>query len=401
MRRRSDRRLSGTGQRWNSKAGAWLGIGAAPGALVLGAGIAARHDGPVPLAALVGGGALMTLLLMGQGQLGLRPPHGEGATLSALSPRYLAARSHRGLNALLSVALVGWFGFNVGLGGAAVSALLRLPGPVGPLLLAAPVVLMAFGGMRRWNPVAVVATGSALVLVCVVTWRLAAPVSPVTLGLGSPALAVADIAVFVGYVAVFGVRAPDFTVGLRSRVDLAACVALLVIPTIAVALAGAAVQRGTGAVDLVAVLAGPEGLWIGNLLVALAVVAPTFTTMHSGSLALRAITPLTERGAMIAVAAPGLVLAMLRFDLHLALWLRLLAAMLAPLVVPMALEGARRRRGGAARLIPLWTWAPASTLAVALSAADQPYAVVAGLGVAVSASAVFLIRREPPSPADR
>lgn len=129
-------------------------------------------------------------------------------------------------------------------------------------------------------------------------------------------------------------------------------------------------------------------------------VAPTFTTMHSGSLALRAISPLSPRAAMIAVAAPGLVLAVLRFDLYLAPWLRVLAAMLAPVIVPMALEGAKRRRGGSARLIPLWTWAPASALAVALTAAGQPYAVVAGLATALSASAAFLIRCEPPSPAD-
>lgn len=348
--------------RWTARAGAWLGIGASPAALVLGAGLAARHDGPVPLLALLAGAALMVLVLVGSGYLGLVPPHGEGDTLSGLAPRYLAASGARVLNALLAAAMVGWFGFNVGLGGAALAALLGVPGPVGPLLLGVPTVALSLGGMRRWNAVALVATGSALVLTLVVTARLAAPAAPVTGALGAPALALADVAGFLGYVAVFALRAPDFSVGLAGPRDLARCVALLVLPMALVAVAGIALQRGTGSADLVATLAATGGLAAGNLLVAIAVVAPTFTTAYSGALALRAITGLSERAAVLVIAVPGLLLAAARFDRLLLPWLTLLAAALPPLVVPLAVEAARRRRGGAPREVPPWTWVPVRTV---------------------------------------
>lgn len=72
---------------WRSRVGAWIGCGASPGALLLGAGIAARHDGPAPLVAVIAGAALMAALLWGQGLLGLAPPTGAGTTLNALAER--------------------------------------------------------------------------------------------------------------------------------------------------------------------------------------------------------------------------------------------------------------------------------------------------------------------------
>lgn len=382
-------------QHWRSRAGAWLGIGASPAALLVGADLAARHDGPPPIATILVGAVVMGAVLAGQGALGLRPPAGEGTTLSALAPRYLPRPTRALLNALLAAAMVGWFGFNVGLGGAAVSALLSLPGWGGALLFGSPIVVLSFGGIGRWNLVAVVATVSAIVLGIGVTMQLGAPVVPVAAGMSRISPALIDMASFIGYVAVFGVRAPDFTAGLRGRRDLAWCVGLFIAPMVAMTLAGVALHLGTGSSDLVGTLAAPGGLAAGNVLVAASVVGASFTTTYSGSLALRAIAPLTPRQAVAVVAVPGLVLAAVRFDRLLLPWLGVLAAVLPPLVVPMAVERICRRRGSPGRLVPAWTWLPGSALGVALTIADHPAAPVAGLAVAGVATTVWRASSAP------
>ncbi|MEV4822149.1 hypothetical protein [Micromonospora sp. NPDC049274] len=75
-------------RRWPAAVGAWLGIGTAPATLVLGAAMAARHGGAVPVAGLLVGGAMMAALLWGQGRIGLRRPLGDGGTLTAGRDRW-------------------------------------------------------------------------------------------------------------------------------------------------------------------------------------------------------------------------------------------------------------------------------------------------------------------------
>lgn len=367
--------------RWTARAGAWLGIGTSPGALLMGAEIGAVHDGAAPLLGLALGAGIMVLLLHGQGLLGLHPPDGAGTTLTGALPSYLGPRGRRGLGVLLAASMVGWFGFNVGLGGAATGALLGIPDWVGALGLGTLVFVASLGGMRRWNALAVLTTGSALVLVLVVAFAVAPPRAPVRFGVQDATLLRVDVAAMLGYVSVFSVRAPDFSVGLRSRGDLARCVALLVGSTLVVAVVGVSLQLGTGSTDLVGVLAGREGLALANLFVALAVVAPSFTTTYSGSLALRSVSPwMTDRRAMAVIAALGTGLAVLRFDRQLASWLGVLAAVLPPVLVPMLLEAARRRRHRTPRRVPTWTWAPGAAVGGAVAIVGWGWAVPAGLG---------------------
>ena len=380
--------------RWPSKAGAWFGLGASPGSLLLGAELAARHAGPVPLGTLLAGIALMAALLWAQGQLGLAPPLGEGEPLTHLSRRYVSSLLHRVLGLLLAGGMVGWYGFNVGLGGAALSALLDLPGPAGPLLLGLPVLAVALNGLRGWNALSTAATAAALALVAVVVAELAAPAAPVTLTTGPARSLLADIGLFVGFVSVFSVRAPDFTAGLAGRGDLAWCVLLLCLPLAVVVLAGAGLHLGTGSSDVVALLASPQGAAYGNLLIAAATVGPTFTTLVSGSLALDAVGRIRSRHAMLLITTLGLALAITRFDQRLAGWLTILAAVLPPVVVPLGVEAARRRRGRAARLIPLWSWAPGSAVAVAMTLLGLPAAPLAGLGTAGLATALWALTPE-------
>ncbi|WP_433463718.1 hypothetical protein [Spirillospora sp. CA-128828] len=427
MTARTARRRSGSpeaGRTWRAASGAWLGIGTAPGALVLGAQIGGRHDGALPVVVLVVGGGVMAALLAAQGRLGLRPPAGEAAGMTELAPRYLPPVAERAFTALLAVAMVGWFGFNVGLGGAAAAALGGVPDAAGVAVLTVPLVAVLIAGGGRWNAVAVVTTLTAIALIGIVAVRLAPATSPVTFSRdGPPGVLVADLAGYVGYVSVFSVRAPDFTVGLRGRGDLAACVALLVGPALGASIVGAGVAATSGSTDVVAVLAGPDGLPAANLFVAASVIAPTLAAVHSGTLAVRRFLPgvstsgvageagtgipgrvaagggarfrrpridRRQAAAVLAISVPGAVLAALRIDRMLLEWLTVLAAALPALVPPMAAEAARRRRGRPGRPVATWIWAPGAAVAVALTLAGHTAAALIGLVVSVAGTLVHV-----------
>ncbi len=131
---------------WYRSAGAYVGIGSAPAALVLGVGLAARHGGPPSVWALVLGTATLAVLLYGQGLLGMQPPVGGGASFSEVARGYLGRRSLTGMNLLLLVAMIGWVGFNVALGGTALAALVGVPPALGAAVLGAITTAVAMGG---------------------------------------------------------------------------------------------------------------------------------------------------------------------------------------------------------------------------------------------------------------
>ncbi len=364
---------------WTDVMGAWLGVGTAPGALIVGAGLASRYGGPVPILSILFGFALMFAMLWFPGLIGMAPPIGEGLKLTELAPRYFRPGMQKTLAALIALGMIGWFGFNVGLGGAALSALLKLPGFLGPLLIGVPVLVYSLRGIKHWNGLAAVTTIAVIILVVLVTMRYSARIMPVTLALGNPLFMIVDVATFVGYVAVFSVRAPDFTAGFGSRKDLLISDLLLCVPAVLIALAGVGLQLGTGSSDLVSILAQPGGLAIGNLLVFLAVIAPTFTIIYSGAPALKAAIGLNETTSMYVITAFGLILAIARFDLLLLNWLGILAALLPPLVVPLVAEAARRRRGRKPYLVTFWLWLPGAFVSVLLTILKQPMAALIGL----------------------
>ncbi|RKN47885.1 hypothetical protein D7223_14255 [Micromonospora endolithica] len=373
-------------RRWTGAAGAWLGIGTAPAALVLGAAMAARHGGAVPLAGLLVGAALMAGLLWGQGRIGLRPPRGDGRPLTGVLPAYVRRVPRAVLAGVLAASMIGWNGFNVGLGGASLSALAQLPGWAGPVLLEALVLAVSLRSVRFGNRVAVATTLSAVALVGWCLVALPPPTAPVRVDVSAPVTGAtwADVAALVGYVAVFAVRAPDFSVGLARRRDLAWCVGLLVVPTLLGVVVGAGLWSRTGSADVVAVLATAGVAGWGNLLVAVGVFAAALTTTYSGGLAVRGLAPRVPPAvATAAVAGLGGLLAVARFDRSLLSWLTLLAAALPALVVPMAVEAAARRRGRASRPVPAWCWVPAAVVAVVATVAGVTGAPLFGLALAV------------------
>ncbi len=376
------------GARWTDIAGAWLGIGTSPGALLLGAGLATRHQGPVPLLSLILGFGLIFTLIWFQGHLGLVPPLGDGGNLTTVAPRYFGPLMQRLIGGLIGIGMTGWLGFNLGMGAAAFGALIQIPVWLAALILGLPILALSLRGIKGWNGLAALTTFSVLVLVVLVVTQLGARTLPVTLNLYDPFSVVTDIAAIVGYVAVFGVRAPDFTAGLGKRSDLRIMGLLLCVLLSIVILAGVNLSQGTGSDDIVGTLAGPNGLAIGNLLITLSVIAPTFTTYYSGVPGLRAATGMSERAATLLMAIVGTGLAIARFDLYLLAWLGILAAVLPPLVVPLAFESAARRRGRARRVIPMWVWLAGAGVSLVLTLAH--YALALLMGLLISSGATLL-----------
>ena len=375
---------------WKNVLGSWLGIGTAPGALIVGAGLASRYGGPVPILSIFVGFAFMFTIIWFSGLIGMAPPFGEGLKLTELTSRYFNPGMQKVMAALIAVGMTGWFGFNVGLGGAALSALLKLPGFLGPILIGVPILMFSLKGIKGWNGLAAVTTIVVIILVILVTIRFSARILPFTLLPGNPFYMVVDMASFVGYISVFSVRSADFTAGFRSRKDLLISDLLLCVPVVLIALAGVGLQLGTGSSDLVGILAQPGGLAIGNLLVFLAVIAPTFTILYSGAPALKAAIGLDQTYGMYLITAVGLILAIARFDLYLLKWLVYLAALLPPLLVPFAAEATRRRRGQKPRLVTFWLWLPGAAAAVFLTIIGQPLAVLIGLLVSTLVTLVWL-----------
>ena len=376
---------------WRDVLGAWLGVGTAPGTLVVGAGLASRYDGPIPILSILLGLAAMYAVVWFPGLIGIAPPIGEGLKFTELSPLYFKAGMQKTLATLIAIGMIGWFGFNVGLGGAALSALIKSPGYFGPLLIGIPVLLLSLMGIKSWNGLAAVTTISVIILVVLVSVRYSVRMIPLTLSVSDPSLMVVDIAAFVGYVSLFSVRAPDFSSGFTSKKDLVISDLLLCVPVVLFALAGVGLQKVTGSVDLVGILAQPGGLAIGNLLVFLAVIAPTFTIFYSGAPALQAATGINKPLSMIIITVVGLILAIARFDLLLINWLKVLVALLPPLVIPLAVEANRRRQGKTPHLVSIWLWLPGALVSVILTWLKQPLAALIGLFVSMIVTSIWLL----------
>ncbi|WP_409331155.1 hypothetical protein [Trujillonella humicola] len=372
--------------RWTRYVGAWLAIGSSPGALVLGAQLAGG-GGPLPLPWVVPGVVLMAVLLVLHGRLGLRPPIGSGQTFAELSRGYLAPPARAAVGLLVAAGMVGWVGFGLGIGGESLGRVLDVPAAACVLGLGVAVGALALSDVRYWNRVAVGTTLLTLVAAPLLLLGVDRVPAPVTSAAGPGSSAVVLLGAFVGYVAVFMLRSPDFTAGLAHRAGLLACVAALVLPAVGLVLVGAALHLsgdGTGDATLAAVAAMRlGGVPIGDLLVVTAVVAPAIAAAYSGGLALKTFTGARPRVATAVITVLGLVLGVLGFHRGLVDWLSLLAGVAPPIAVPFWVEAARRRRGRAPRRIPVLVWLPPALAGGLLMAAGVPGAPVVALAAAL------------------
>ncbi|MBJ7454465.1 MAG: cytosine permease [Thermoleophilia bacterium] len=328
---------------WLGRVGPWVGIGTSPAALMTGGGLGEGLKGGELVAALLTGVALLSALAIGQGVIGQR----TGMTLSALTAGPLGARgSRRTASVVMLLMMIGWFGVNAGVAGVAVARLLGLPDVAGVALFAAVMLGVARVGLGALSWSALVA-GVATTVLAAYGLHLAFADAPVTLSggaAGSDPIGFAPAVVLVvGYGAAFSLRTPDFTHDLaRTRQVVWCALTGLIVPLIAFALAGAALQAATGTWDLADVmrrLGSPEAAY---LFVALGFTGSVLTNIWSGGLSLTDVLPRIPLSlSMPAVTVVGTIVAAGGFSGLMLPWLTVMALAAPGLAAVCAIHAAR------------------------------------------------------------
>jgi cytosine permease len=288
------------------------------------------------------------------------------------------------LTIVLVLAIVGWCGFYVGIGGAALSDLLGVGQWPGALLLGAVVAGLTLAGQNRWNALLYVTAAGAVALT-VFTVALV-PASPpgrvahpsVVAGL------VSGVGGVVSYAMVFTMRVPDFTVDVRSQRDVWLAGLTMLVPLLALTVLGVWLYARTGLFHIADVLREVDAPAAGQFFLVASAVAPAVTAAYSGAVSIDSIKSAPHRPTMLAVIAAAVVLGAERFDLRIIGFLEAVGAVVPAALVVMLLWPRLCIRRGSPHA--LGAWAAGSAVALAL----RPVSPLAGLVAGSSAAALWL-----------
>lgn len=379
-----------------TRIGPWLGLATSPVALVAGGGVAEGLSGAGLVAAVVVGAALLATLAGAQGIVGQR----EGQPLAPITARVLGTAGSRYVGSVVMLAMMlGWFGVNVGIAGAATGRLLGLPASAGIAVFAAVLLGIALRGLGILS-LAGLAAGIAATALAAYGMYLVLDGREVTLSGGftasEPASVAVGVTLMVGYGSAFSLRTPDFTHDLpRTRQVVWCALWGLCVPLIAFALAGALLYAATGDWDLGEALQDLGSARLAYLFVAVGFVGSVLTNIWSGGLALRDVAPrVGARTAMAAVTIVGAAAAAAGLADYALDWLTLMALAAPGLVVlcvigrPGSHEPAREWR-----FVPLIAWGTGIVCAIGLQYAGLTVALPAA--AAVPAAAYWLLGRLP------
>lgn len=309
-------------------AGPWLAIATAPASLMLGGGVAQQvHFDQVAQA--IGLGSLMLLLLSTlQGRLGAT----HDRALVELARPVLGRRIARWTNTvLISVLMVGWAAFGIGVVGASLSQLLPLPELLAFVLWAAVLVLGLWRGIVHGSLIAMLSSLATLVLMGWGVFQASslgqALPQPSTMG-----SIFSGASLVVGYGAAFSLRSADFTRHVAAKQVGWISLLGLCLPLFGVAYAGAWLYHATGTWDLSRVLGALGFPTLAHLFVVLGFLGAGLSNMHSGSLALQDLLRCSRERALLALAGLSVVLAWLDFEQAMVLWLQFLGVGVVPLI---------------------------------------------------------------------
>jgi hypothetical protein len=372
---------------WRQRVGVWLGISINPASIALGAVLAARVS-LSRLAVLIPlGTILLTALVLTAGVIGRR----YRLPLAGLASRTFGdGAGARVLNLLMALGMLGWAGFQVGLAGSSLSGLLGWPLWLGMVLTAVAIYILGSMGVNRWNALvwvtALASLGVAIISLLVSVGEVGQ--SPVmAFGLGDTLWVIGAI---IAYASLFSLRCADFTWDLASDRDVFIDGIAFAVPLVLSLGIGALLYQAVGSPNIGDVLAETRYAFLGLVFLIISLLSPAMSGLHSGSLAMRQVVPITRRQAMLVHCGLALLLGFARFDYLILSFLEWVGALLPSALVVILLHTA----------VPLpkhlcrtawWIGAAAGVIAKLLGS-QAHLAIGAAVAVIVFGAATMLIK---------
>jgi len=322
---------------WRQRVGVWLGISINPASIALGAGLAAR----VPLKTLAILIPVGTLLLATMVLLASINGRRRRLPLSGLaSHTFGAGTGARVLNLFMALGMLGWGGFQVGLAGASLSELMGWSMWVGMVITAVGIYILGSLGVNRWNALvwltALASLGVAIVSLLVSVENVGQSQS-IAFGAGDVFWVLGGI---IAYAMLFALRSPDFTWDLASDRDVVIDCLAFAIPMLISTGIGALLFQVSGSPNIGDVLAETRYAFLGLVFLVLSLLSPAMSGLHSGSLAMRQVVPVSRQQAMLMHCGLALLLGITRFDYRVLPFLDWVGALLPAALIVILLNTA-------------------------------------------------------------
>jgi cytosine permease len=346
-------------------------MGTGPGALMTGAAVTGRVGPAIAIPAVVTGCLVLYFVCVTHGLQAFRSRTPMGVSVRKI----FGGHSGGALTIVMVLAMIGWCGFYMGVGGAALSDLAGMPQVAGSCVLGMVVMGLSLLGQERWNPLTYLTAGCAIALT-VITVVAVPSDPPPSIELDPVVGFMAALGGMISYAVVFAMRVPDFTVDIDKESGVWIVGLTMLVPLLALAVLGVSLYARTGLFNLADLLASTERPEAGQLFLTLSTVAPSVTAVYSGAISMESLVRVSHRAAMAVVAACATVLGVTRFDQSLIGFLEVLAAVIPPALVVMLLIP---RLGRAPRSPhPLLAWSSGAAVALALHGVSSFAGSVAG-----------------------
>lgn len=295
-----------------------------------GAAVTGQVGPSVAIPAVVVGCVLLYFVCVAHGLQAFRARTPMGTSVREI----FGSRNGWALTTIMVLAMIGWCGFYMGVGGAALSDLTGTPQVAGSCALGIVVMGLSLLGQERWNPLTYLTAGCAVALTVITV--VAVPTDPPAAIESEPVVGfMVALGGLISYAVVFAMRVPDFTVDIDKRSGVWIVGLTMFVPLVALSSLGVSLYARTGLFNLADVLAGTRQPQAGQLFLTLSTIAPSVTAVYSGAISIESLVRVPHRVALGAIAACATVLGATRFDQSLIGFLEVLGAVIPPALVVM------------------------------------------------------------------
>ena len=368
--------------RWYQRAAVWLGIGINPAAITLGGGLAAAVSIGWLLVLIPIGAFCLAALSAAAGIAARR----QRSALAALSTVVFGVGiGSLVLNLLMGLGMIGWGGFQLGLTGGGLNNLLGIPLWASVLIVGIAYFTLANLELNRWNGLAWVTTTASMALAITALFvaesgtESFAPTGPNSIN-----LAFWVISSCIAYGGLFALRCTDFTWDLQSDREVLIDAAIFFLTVVTSLFIGVILFRRTGSWDLVVVFGNTRLAVLGHLFIIVALTSPALSGLHSGSLALSHVFPISKRIGMVVISTSAMLLGITRFDQSLLPFLGWIGALLPPALIVILVRSFSpfdKLRAGQKPLSPnvaVYAWLSGAAVAVVLKLLGQETSLLIG-----------------------